>query len=122
MIVGVRSSDLHARLGALSIFAMVVFAFASRNRLPLIFSTVDLAALGDDLLGFTSFALIGIFLSRVWPLWAAALQLIAVGSHFVRAVDVGLHPAAYAWMQALPTVLVYCLVIWAGVRHPAKPR
>lgn len=51
-----------------------------------------------DLIGFAGFLVIALFALRVWPLWASALQLIAVTSHLVQMLQIEIHPAAYVLM------------------------
>ena len=93
------------------ILVMIVFADSSLLFYHKRFLSVDLMAFCDDLLGFVGFSLIGIFRKRVWPLWAASLQLLSVGAHFVRALEIPVRPIVYAWMKAGPTWAVLVLLI-----------
>jgi len=99
------------REGGYVILIMIIFADSSLLFYHKRFMSVDLMAFCDDLLGFAGFSLIGIFRKRVWPLWAASLQLLSVGAHFVRALEIPVRPIVYAWMKAGPTWAVLVLLI-----------
>lgn len=99
------------RYGGIVIIAMILVTdcgliFANKQ-----FKSVDVVELIDDLIGFGGFAIIGIYGARIWPLWAASLQLISVGAHFVRALEIPVRPIVYAWMKGGPTWAVLVLLI-----------
>jgi hypothetical protein len=101
------------RVGVVLVVGMAVFRISSELFAPARFATLDLLSLIEDLAGFAGFTWIGLRARRYWPLWAAALQLLSLGAHFARAVDLGVHPMIYSIMKSLPTLMV-CLVIAVG--------
>lgn len=74
---------------------------------------IDLVALTVDLVGFAAFTAIALFARRVWPLWASALQLFSLTTHFVRASDFPIHPIVYWLMKSAPTFGI-CLILIAA--------
>lgn len=99
------------RHGAFIIIVMALIGLFGQSIMPPRYGTVDPARLMQDLVAFVSFSYIGINSKRVWPLWAAAFQLLSVGAHFVRALEVPVRPIVYAWMKTGPTWAVLILLI-----------
>jgi hypothetical protein len=96
--------------------AKIVVAMLAINYLGMLgfskrYATVDPISLMVDILGFLGFAAIGINSKRVWPLWASSFQLLSVGAHFIRAVELPIRPIVYAWMKSAPTWAVLLLLI-----------
>jgi hypothetical protein len=99
------------RFGAAIIALMAILGLVGQMVLPPRYGSVDPAGLAQDLLAFIGFSSIGIYSKRVWPLWAAALQLLSVGAHFVRALEIPVRPIVYAWMKSGPTWGVLLILI-----------
>jgi hypothetical protein len=99
------------RAGAGILLAMLLLTYTGHAIFPRIFHTVDPVGLTVDLVGFVGFSAIGISSRRVWPLWAASLQLLSSGAHFVRALSIPVEPRVYFWMKTSPTWLVMILLI-----------
>lgn len=99
------------RRGALIIIVMAVIGLLGQSFLPPRYGSVDPPRLMQDVIAFAGFSYIGINSKRVWPLWAAALQLLSVGAHFVRALEIPVRPIVYAWMKTGPTWAVLVLLI-----------
>ncbi|MGN6496625.1 MAG: hypothetical protein ACTHK5_04695 [Tsuneonella sp.] len=83
-------------------------------------TNIDLAhALIDFVAGIAAFA-IALFANRIYTLWFAAAQLLAVLAHIARMLAVGIHPIAYAVMIMAPSYLQILLLaggIWAHHRR-----
>ncbi|MBC2651284.1 hypothetical protein H7F50_05740 [Novosphingobium flavum] len=112
------------RYGAKVIAAMYAMALAGRTQQVGVFHELDPVAFAEDLIGFAGFSLLGIYTKRVWPLWAAAFQLLSVGAHFVRMLELDVRPIVYAWMKSGPTwaVLVLLLIGTLGHRRRTSSR
>lgn len=101
------------RAGVLLLVGMILFSWISKGIFGARFASVDPLALVEDFIGFAGFTWIGLHARRVWPLCAAALQLLSLGAHFAREVDIEVHPMAYSLMKTVPTLLV-CLLVAIG--------
>ena len=97
--------------GAKIIIAMIVVSYLGMLVFPKRYGTVDPVALLVDTTSFLGFAIIGIYSTRVWPLWASSFQLLSVGAHFIRALELPVRPIVYAWMKSAPTWAVLLLLI-----------
>lgn len=82
----------------------------------------DLLGLLSDVLAFVGFLWIAVFAWRLWPIWTAALQLIAIGAHFGPALNLPIAPLAYAIMRSAPTATVIVTLIAATGWHCKKMR
>ena len=99
------------RLAGVVVLSMTIIIVLSMLFGFRLYSSVDPVALFDDLVGLLGFSYIGISSKRIWPLWAASLQLLSVGAHFVRALEIPVRPIVYFWMKSGPTWAVLVLVI-----------
>lgn len=99
------------RAGAGVLLAMLVINYAGHAVFPRVFQSVDPVGLAVDLVGFAGFSAIGVVSRRIWPLWAASLQLLSIGAHFVRALSLPVEPRVYFWMKGGPTLLVMVILI-----------
>ena len=96
--------------------------WASASSIPARYDSVDPGRVAIDALGFAGFFWIALNCRRFWPLLAAALQLLSLSSHFVRALHVGVDPRVYGLMKSAPTffVLVALLVGTVNYRRRLK--
>ncbi|MGN6498596.1 MAG: hypothetical protein ACTHKM_00435 [Tsuneonella sp.] len=83
-------------------------------------TNIDLAhALIDFVAGIAAFA-IALLANRIYSLWFAAAQLLAVLAHIARMLAVAIHPIAYAVMIMAPSYLQILLLaggLWAHHRR-----
>ncbi|MBC2669690.1 hypothetical protein ACFOON_12985 [Novosphingobium piscinae] len=105
------------RRGAWLIVAMYGLGFAGDWLLGSRSAPLSPAALAQDLVAFVGFSYLGIYSKRVWPLWAAAFQLLSVGAHGVRAFEIAVRPIVYAWMMTGPTWAVLVLLLIGTFGH-----
>ncbi|MGE4404342.1 hypothetical protein [Pseudomonas sp.] len=103
------------RYGVGTIFAMAVFQIIMQAVTPSRFVNVDAASLGSDLIGFIGFSVIALHARRVWPLWATALQIIALCAHFSRWASISMSKGAYLIMRGVPTAAIVVLMIIATI-------
>lgn len=64
---------------------------------------VNLGHLAIDLLAMAAFGAIALWANRVYPLWLAGLQLLALLSHPIRALVAGADHGAYAVLMIAPS-------------------
>jgi hypothetical protein len=69
------------------------------------YNRVDVGHLGIDILATASFVAIALTANRIYPLWIAGMQLVALTSYFSRSVIPDLHPVAYAMLERGPSWL-----------------
>lgn len=105
------------RCGAAIIVMMALIGFVGQLLVAPRYGEVDPARLMQDVIAFLGFSWIGINAKRVWPLWAAALQLLSVGAHFVRLIRMPMHPLVYAWMKSGPTWGVLIVLIAGSILY-----
>jgi hypothetical protein len=117
VILAIRFGEASERAGAFVILLMILVSDVRFFTDYLTYFSVDYIAFLCDISGFIGFSIIGIFQKRIWPLWAAALQLLSVGAHFVRALELPVRPIVYAWMKAGPTWAVLFLLIAATIAN-----
>ncbi len=103
------------RAGVVLVLAMAAFSIVAEALFDSRFVTVDWHALVEDVAGFAGFTWIGLRARRYWPLCAASLQLLSLGAHLARMVDLAVHPMVYSLMKSVPTALV-CLAIALGAQ------
>ncbi|WP_230481357.1 hypothetical protein [Sphingomonas sp. Leaf21] len=81
------------------------------------FRSVDMLTLGIDLTLMIGLIVVAMRANRFWPVWLAALHLLALGIHGVRGLDSDLMPwmyAAAAGKLAYPMILILALGV---MRH-----
>ena len=120
--IAYRFGELPERQGANIIIGMVVLSYLSMLIFAKRYGTVDPVAFLVDCLSFLGFATIGINSKRVWPLWASSFQLLSIGAHFVRAVEIPVRPIVYAWMKSAPTWAVLILLIGGTMANRPRRR
>ncbi len=103
------------RYGVGTIITMAVFQITMEVVNPSRFVNVDAASLGADMIGFLGFGIVALHARRVWPLWAVALQMIALAAHYSRWASVSISPGAYSIMRTAPTAIIVALMLAATV-------
>ena len=103
--------------GAASLVAMTALQVAGTAAIGWRLGAIDWVALTVDLVGFAAFTAIALFARRVWPLWASALQLFSLTTHFVRASIFFIHPIVYWLMKSAPTFGICLILIAATYLH-----
>jgi len=108
------------RYGALVIVAMAVIQRIAIVFVPSHFVSVDPAALVTDFVGLTGFGILAVQARRIWPIWAASLQLLSVSAHFARWADIGVPPFVYALMRGSPTFVALAALLVGTVLHMVR--
>jgi hypothetical protein len=83
------------------------------------FSLVYMIADGIALIGFV---LIGLNANRNYPLWIAAFQIVAVGSHLVKQTVDAVSPIAYMVLAVGPSYCQLLLLSVGLLRHRSRVR
>ena len=91
------------RLGAAAYLALASVQIGVSFILPFFYDKVDGVGFFADLLSLAAFGAIALSAKRIWPLWAASLQLLAIASHFARWAQIAIEPYVYSLMKTVPT-------------------
>ncbi len=106
--------------GAFFMVWMILIQSIAYGSVSTRFWEVDpVALLGDSIL-FVGFGAIALNAKRIWPLFAAGLQLISLSAHFARQVEDDVIALAYATMKVVPTALVLLLLIMGTLFHQRR--
>lgn len=84
---------------------------------------VDMVHAGIDLLALVAIVWLALNADRFWTLWLGALQLIATLAHLIRALEVEMHPVAYAIIIRGPfwgQMIVVALGTWLYARRQRR--
>jgi hypothetical protein len=110
------------RLGAVIIIVLFGLEFVARVSGPSRLYSVDPVAVVIDSLGIMSFGALALYARRAWPIWATALQILSLTSHFAQGVDPGVHPGIYIVMKSGPTFLVFVVLAVGTAFHQRRLR
>lgn len=110
------------RWGAGVILAMVLLQLGGESLLPSGFTSVDPLSFLTDAVGAAGFGALALQARRVWPIWAASLQLLSLSAHFARWADIGVPPTVYAVMRGTPTFLVLLAMAVGTILHASRKR
>ena len=81
---------------------------------------LHLPLLAIDLLLLSALTAVALRANRFWPLWLAALQLLAIGVHGVRAYDPHILPIVYARIVGEIAYPMLALLVIGTVRHHSR--
>lgn len=98
----------------------VVFRLMSGS--AMIFGNLAAVYVAVDVIALAGFVLIGLNANRNYPLWVAAFQIVAVGSHLVRGVVDAVSPLAYMVMAVGPSYCQLVVLLVGLLRHRARFR
>jgi len=85
--------------------------------LQLRFAKVDPTHLIIDVSRFAAFAAVALLAYRFWPIWLSSFQLLALGAHLVKAMNLAIHPMIYAAMSAMWSYGMLLVLIAATRYH-----
>ena len=80
-------------------------------------SSIDIGHALMDFVTAVAFVVVALRANRMYPLWLAALQLISLASHFVRAANPAMLPLVYATMSIAPSYLELIVLAGGLVNH-----
>ncbi|WP_162528440.1 MULTISPECIES: hypothetical protein [Novosphingobium] len=110
------------RWGGMVILAMWALQSVGEFVLPSQYYAVDPVAFLTDVVGMLGFGIIALNARRVWPLWAAALQLLSLSAHFARWADLDIPAIVYALMRDGPTFVVMIALLIGTLCHMRRVR
>ncbi|MFT3976671.1 MAG: hypothetical protein QM688_06105 [Sphingomonas bacterium] len=110
---GWRGGGPERSVAALFFCAVLASAFAPAEP----HQSVNWAVLYIDAAFFLGVTVIALFSDRFWPIWIAALQLIALASHGIRAYDAGILPVVYRTMITKLGYIMLAILAVGAFRH-----
>ena len=83
---------------------------------------VDFFHAGLDLTAALAWVLIALYANRNYPLWIAAMQILAATAHMARGIAEQIAPIAYAVMAFTPAYFILLFLTIGLVRHVMRKR
>jgi hypothetical protein len=115
LIISVKFGEGPEKCGGLLIGFMICFSSIHDLSNQTHLDGIDVVGFGIDFVGFAGFFGIALFANRIWPLWVAALQLVAVCAHLVHELNIQIDPMAYALMRYSPTSLASAVLLASSI-------
>ncbi len=100
-----------------SLASWAVWIFSGRH-----WGSTELGVLAIDLAVLLGFLAIALRTDRFWPLWATAMQLIAVATHAATLVNPDIVPRAYSLAQGFWAYPILLMMFGAAWLHVAPRR
>lgn len=82
--------------------------------------TINVGHFFIDLLAFAITFVVALHANRIYPLWIAGVQLIALLSHFYRLVLGDFELLAYQIMQTMPSYIQIVALAWGVLAHTSR--
>lgn len=105
------------RRGAATLLIVLLLSMVRTQLVGFNIGGLDWTGLAIDTFAFLIFSRVAIHAWRVWPIWAASLQLLAVFSHAVRVLEIDMDPLAYGIMRSGPTYFVAITLLIGTISH-----
>jgi len=109
------------RTGAAIIFVALTLEWVGRAFVPPDFNSIYPVAAIIDAIATASFGALSLYARRVWPIWATALQLLSLTSHFAEGIEPS-HPGIYITMKSGPTLAVLVVLLLGAIFHRRRLR
>lgn len=122
LLIVVRYGSGPEVIGGQIMIAVVSFGFLRGTLADGPVDGFDALGLFADGFAFVAFLWIALFAWRLWPIWTASLQLLAIGAHFGPALDLPIAPLAYAIMRSAPTIVAIITLLGATWLHRRRVR
>lgn len=87
---------------------------------PASFISVDPARFALDMGELIAISFVAVRANRMWPLWAAAAQLICVMGHVAAFIEPGGMRRAYWAMTQIPPFIQLCALLLGAIAHTAR--
>lgn len=120
IFVALRWGGAPERIGAgihLGLFITQGLLYLS---LPPQYAQVDAISLLTDSLGLIAFGSLALSANRIWPLWAASLQLLSVMGHLARWIQLSIEPYVYVLLKSSPTGLSLAILLAGAILHQRR--
>jgi hypothetical protein len=109
------------RTGAAIVVATLTLELVGHSVEPPHLHSIDPVALIVDALTTVSFGALALHARRVWPIWATALQILSLSSHFAQGIEPS-HPGIYITMKSGPTLAVQVVLLLGTLFHLRRLR
>ena len=109
------------RTGAAIVVATLALELVGLRIEPPHLHSVDPVAVIIDALATLSFGALALHARRAWPIWATALQLLSLTSHFAEGIEPS-HPGIYFTMKSGPTLMVQVVLLLGTLFHQRRLR
>jgi hypothetical protein len=104
------------RTGAAIIVVALALELVGLTIEPPHLHSIDPVAVTIDALVTLSYGALALHARRVWPIWATALQILSLTSHFAQGIEPS-HPGIYITMKSGPTLAVLVVLLLGTVFH-----
>jgi hypothetical protein len=109
------------RSGATIIVVALSLEWVGRAFVPPDFNSIYPVAVIIDAIATASFGVLSLYARRVWPIWATALQVLSLTSHFAQGIEPS-HPGIYITMKSGPTLAVLVALLLGTIFHLRRLR
>ena len=109
------------RTGAAIVITTLALEWVGRAFVPLDFNSIYPVAAIIDAIATASFGALSLYARRAWPIWATALQLLSLTSHFAEGIEPS-HPGIYFTMKSGPTLMVQVVLLLGTLFHQRRLR
>lgn len=113
----IRCGGAPERLIGIIILSGVVADPLLHQFLQVRFARVDPTHLLIDSVSFIAFLAVSLRAHRFWPLWLSAFQLLSLGAHGAKAMNLSIHPVVYSAMTVAWSYGMLFLLIGATRYH-----
>jgi hypothetical protein len=109
------------RTGAAIVITTLALEWVGRAFVPPDFNSIYPVAVIIDAIATASFGALSLYARRAWPIWATALQLLSLTSHFAQGIEPS-HPGIYLTMKSGPTLMVQVVLLLGTLFHRRRLR
>jgi hypothetical protein len=109
------------RTGAAIVIGTLALEWVGRAVVPPNFNSIYPVAVIIDAVATASFGALSLYARRAWPIWATALQLLSLTSHFAQGIEPS-HPGIYLTMKSGPTLMVLLVLLLGTGFHRRRLR
>lgn len=109
------------RTGAAIVISTVALEWVGRAFAPPDFNSIYPVALIIDAIATASYGALSLYARRAWPIWATALQILSLTSHFAEGIEPS-HPGIYITMKSGPTLAVLVVLLLGTIFHRRRLR
>lgn len=109
------------RTGAAIVITTLALEWVGRAFVPPDFNSIYPVAVIIDAVATASYGALSLYARRAWPIWATALQLLSLTSHFAEGIEPS-HPGIYFTMKSGPTLMVQVVLLLGTLFHQRRLR
>lgn len=109
------------RTGAAIVITTLALEWVGRAFVPPDFNSIYPVAVIIDAVATASYGALSLYARRAWPIWATALQILSLTSHFAQGIEPS-HPGIYITMKSGPTLAVLVVLLLGTFFHRRRLR